>query len=276
MANTYFVGEPIKSVSGGNTSYTIPEDGSVTWYDSEGTALLTLTGAGAMTARTVTDSELNLLHGVTSTTAELNLVDDQIASFSLTPTAAAANVCEVAITAKDAAGATIARPWIGEVWLSDAASGAGLTREAFRFTGWNTAADGSGTTVTSTTTSASLAAGGAHTVTLYAQWTPTVPAWQAATVYTSGDIVYYQGMAYQAQWWTRGEVPGSSPYGAWAQIGVHSQCASGPVQQWTASWVYTEGATVEHGGKVWTAQWWTRNQEPGASPYGPWKLVGGC
>jgi uncharacterized repeat protein (TIGR02543 family) len=166
----------------------------------------------------------------------------------------------------------------GLLWTDSGldAPGTGLTRQAFQFAGWNTAADGSGTTVTSTTTAASIAAGGAHTITLYAQWTPTVPTWQASSVYTTGKLVYYNGRAYQALWWTQGEVPGSSPYGAWAEIGVHSQCASGPVQQWTASWVYTGGETVEHNGKVWTAQWWTRNQEPGASPYGPWKQTGTC
>lgn len=156
------------------------------------------------------------------------------------------------------------------------APGTGLTRQAFQFAGWNTAADGSGTTVTSSTTAAAIAASGTHTITLYAQWSPTVPTWQASNVYNTGDLVYYNGRAYQAQWWTKGEVPGSSPYGAWAEIGVHSQCANGPVQQWTATWIYNTGDTVEHNGKVWTAQWWTRNQEPGASPYGPWKLVGTC
>jgi uncharacterized repeat protein (TIGR02543 family) len=210
-------------------------------------------------------------------TVTIRLVATNAQSPMLSWAAAVAGVYDVSYNLNGGVGA-LPDAHHGLLWSDSGldASSAGLTRQAFRFAGWNTAADGTGTTVTSTTTAASLAAGGAHTVTLYAQWTPTVPAWQASTVYTSGDIVYYDAMAYQAQWWTQGEVPGSSPYGAWAEIGVHSQCAGGPVQQWTASWVYTEGATVEHDGKVWTAQWWTRNQEPGASPYGPWRLVGAC
>ena len=64
---------------------------------------------------------------VTATAAELNELDDIVASFTFAATAGAENVCEVAITLKDAAGATVdgARPFM--VWLSDADTGVGLT-----------------------------------------------------------------------------------------------------------------------------------------------------
>jgi len=64
---------------------------------------------------------------VTATAAELNELDDIVASFTFAATAGAENVCEVAITLKDAAGATVdgARPFM--VWLSDSATGVGLT-----------------------------------------------------------------------------------------------------------------------------------------------------
>lgn len=83
------------------------------------------------TSVTATAAELNKLASCTATTAELNLVDNQIASFAISVAAGAANICEVTITAKDAAGATITTPWFGIVWLSDTVtSGVGLTGTA--------------------------------------------------------------------------------------------------------------------------------------------------
>ncbi len=79
----------------------------------------------------IADSGLKLGSGagtaVTATAAELNELDDIVASFTFAATAGAENVCEVAITLKDAAGATVdgARPFM--VWLSDADTGVGLT-----------------------------------------------------------------------------------------------------------------------------------------------------
>jgi len=69
----------------------------------------------------IADSGLKLGSGagtaVTATAAELNELDDIVASFTFAATAGAKNVCEVAITLKDAAGATVdgARPFM--VWL---------------------------------------------------------------------------------------------------------------------------------------------------------------
>jgi hypothetical protein len=84
----------------------------------------------ANTILTSTFAELNILDGVTASTAEINQLDNRIASFTLAPAAGGSNVCEVTITPKDAAGATIVTnsPFI--VYLSDAASGLGLTGTA--------------------------------------------------------------------------------------------------------------------------------------------------
>jgi len=153
------------------------------------------------------------------------------------------------------------------------AAGTGLHRPAFEFAGWNTAADGSGVTVTGTTTASAL---GRTSATLYAQWAPAVPAWQSSQVYAKGEQVYYAGRAYQAQWWTQHEVPDASPWGAWAELPAYAHCADGFHPKWTSSWIYTGGETVEHDGQLWVAQWWTRNQEPGASPWGPWKPASSC
>lgn len=167
------------------------------------------------------------------------------------------------------------QPRTGLLWTDTGldAPGTGLRRPAFEFAGWNTAADGTGVTVTEQTAALAL---GQTSATLYAQWTPTVPTWQSIEVYTEGDLVYHDGHVYQAQWWTKNEVPGASPWGAWAQLGAYVRCGGEFVPRWTPSWIYTGGETVEHDGQLWAAQWWTRNQEPGDSPYGPWRLIGAC
>jgi hypothetical protein len=41
---------------------------------------------------------------------------------------------------------------------------------------------------------------------------------------------------------------------------------------WSASAVYTAGMQVTHAGQVWTAQWWTQNEEPGTTgQWGVWR-----
>lgn len=76
---------------------------------------------------TSSTAELNKLTGVTATPAELNLVDNQPANITMVAAPAAENVCEVTCTVVDAAGAAIAKPFNFDLWLSDAATGAGLT-----------------------------------------------------------------------------------------------------------------------------------------------------
>jgi len=72
-------------------------------------------------------NELNILDGVTAIAAEVNLVDGIPGQVSFSIAAGGANVCWVTIQTKDAAGTNIARPVPLLVWLSDAATGAGLT-----------------------------------------------------------------------------------------------------------------------------------------------------
>jgi 5'-nucleotidase len=103
---------------------------------------------------------------------------------------------------------------------------------------------------------------------------PQAPAWDARTVYVDGDRVSRDGHEFEAQWWTRGEVPGSTPWGSWMEVGAAVPAADGTVSAWTPSWVYTDGETVAHDGRLWKATWWTRNQEPGASPWAPWQDLG--
>ncbi|WP_440576085.1 glycoside hydrolase family 19 protein [Streptomyces sp. AC154] len=43
---------------------------------------------------------------------------------------------------------------------------------------------------------------------------------------------------------------------------------------WSSSTVYTAGGTVSHHGRNWTAKWWTRNENPGATTV--WSDAGAC
>ncbi|MCL3859423.1 carbohydrate-binding protein [Actinotalea sp. K2] len=115
------------------------------------------------------------------------------------------------------------------------------------------------------------------------RWTPTpaeaqecaapqVADWGAGATYDTGDQVQHDGSTWTALWWTRGQQPGSSAYGPWAEAGATTSCGS----TWTASAIYEAEDVVVHDGHRWQAAWWTRNQEPGASPWGPWQDLGAC
>ena len=93
---------------------------------------------------------------------------------------------------------------------------------------------------------------------------PSAPDWVAATVYTAGNQVMYQGSTWRALWWTQNQRPGD-PYGPWEQIVT---AIDGTVV-WTPSRVFTAGDVVLYQGRRYVAQWWTRNQPPGQA-YGPW------
>ncbi|GGK91687.1 ExeM/NucH family extracellular endonuclease [Mangrovihabitans endophyticus] len=98
--------------------------------------------------------------------------------------------------------------------------------------------------------------------------TPAAPAWNASTVYDTGDTVTYHGSTWRALWWTRNQPPGD-PYGPWEEIAT----ASDGTAIWTPTRVFTAGDVVLYQGRRYVAQWWTRNQAPGG-PYGPWKAAG--
>lgn len=76
---------------------------------------------------TADSAELNALDGFTGTPLELNLNAGQVANIVFAYVAGTSNIAEITMTLKDAAGVTVAaaRPFL--FWLSDAATGAGLT-----------------------------------------------------------------------------------------------------------------------------------------------------
>jgi chitodextrinase len=95
---------------------------------------------------------------------------------------------------------------------------------------------------------------------------PGPDAWDATAVYTAGDQVSFAGSVWEATWWTKDQEPGASPWGPWQEIATTADGTA----VWTSSRIFTAGDVVEHDGARFTAQWWTRNQEPGAQ-HGPWK-----
>lgn len=99
--------------------------------------------------------------------------------------------------------------------------------------------------------------------------------WSASKTYGAGDTVFRDGRAYGALWYARGEEPGTSVTGAWAEVGKPVSCAGTTVPAWTASSVHRAGDTVAHDGRLWAAKWWTRNETPGEAN-GPWTSGGAC
>lgn len=101
--------------------------------------------------------------------------------------------------------------------------------------------------------------------------------WSASATYHAGDRVLYDGRVFVALWWTRGDVPGESARGAWAELGARVACDAGQFRAWTPTWVYPGGDTVVHDGHRWAAKWWSRDQEPGdAGRKSPWSDLGVC
>ena len=94
-----------------------------------------------------------------------------------------------------------------------------------------------------------------------------VPVWQTSTVYSEGDVVGFNGLFWQASWWTMNQTPGD-PFGPWQQLAT----ADDGTSLWTATTIYTAGDIVLYQGILYQAQWWTRNQTPGQK-WSPWKVV---
>jgi chitinase len=102
--------------------------------------------------------------------------------------------------------------------------------------------------------------------------------WYASGVYTAGDVVVHEGVEYRAQWWTRNQEPGASPYGPWQATGTltpeteSSTCAPA----WDATATYTSGDVVSRAGVNHTAMWWSRGDVPGANATNAWDAGDVC
>ncbi len=55
-------------------------------------------------------------------------------------------------------------------------------------------------------------------------------------------------------------------------IKVDTQPPVEPTNLWSKDAVYNQGDVVTHNGREWTAQWWTRGEEPGTTgEWGVWR-----
>jgi chitinase len=117
--------------------------------------------------------------------------------------------------------------------------------------------------------------------------TCSAPAWNAATAYTGGQQVSYNGHTWTAKWWTQGDIPGNNSQNVWTDNGA---CSGGPtasptggggtgqctgLSAWNASSVYVNGNSVTYNGHKWTAKWWTQGDTPGGAA-GVWTDNGPC
>ncbi|MFV8783218.1 glycosyl hydrolase family 18 protein [Microbulbifer sp. SA54] len=91
----------------------------------------------------------------------------------------------------------------------------------------------------------------------------TYPAWQSGTTYLGGDKVSYDGLVWEAKYWTQ-QTPG---YDA-----ADWKLASAVETPWNASTAYSGGAEVNHNGKRYSAKWWNQGQEPGVADV--WEEIG--
>jgi chitodextrinase len=112
---------------------------------------------------------------------------------------------------------------------------------------------------------------------------PVAP-WYPTTIYTAGDVVTHDGVAYEARWWTRGDSPGDTPGdgpgrrpGPWVATGPASMP---PVEECAAPWdagsTYDREDVVSYDGANHVAYWWTRGLEPGTDPRGAWGAIAPC
>ncbi|PFG41940.1 endo-1,4-beta-galactanase [Isoptericola jiangsuensis] len=236
------------------------EDGGAAW---------TITGTGAAVARTANSADL--AHSV-------DFWHGSDYAFEVTQTVTGLEPGEYRVSATTQGGDAGA----SDVRVLSLTSGGASAEAPLEIAGWQVFRTATTGTVTvgddgvATVGAAFTLAGGAWgTVDAFVLErvgdTPvTHPAYDAATVYTAGDRVSLDGRVFEALWWTRGATPGTSPWGAWAEI---AGTADGTAV-WTDSRVFVAGDVVVHDGVTFVARWWTRNQEPGASVRGPWERQG--
>jgi len=99
------------------------------------------------------------------------------------------------------------------------------------------------------------------------------PEWNPTTIFDTGDRVTFNGRTFEAQWWTRNQEPGASPWGPWMEIFEAVYVGDGEyAANWSATKVYHGEELVIYNGQLFRARWWTRNQSP-TTPHGPWELI---
>jgi chitodextrinase len=105
-------------------------------------------------------------------------------------------------------------------------------------------------------------------------------AWTSSQAYNTSQEVVYNGVLYQAQWYSEGITPSNTPYTAWKVVGTCSvpivpnyiSCTGIPV--WSSTIAYNTGNQATFNGLLYQANWYTQNQEPDLT--NAWTLLGTC
>jgi hypothetical protein len=113
-----------------NTLVGIEQGGETLFVKAGG--LIRVDAGGSITVAGVTIDENTLaMSGLTATAGELNLLDDTVATVGIVLAAGAANTMTATLTVRDAAGAAIDAVHMLEWWISEAATGIGLTADTY-------------------------------------------------------------------------------------------------------------------------------------------------
>lgn len=112
--------------------------------------------------------------------------------------------------------------------------------------------------------------------------------WDRESVYVGGDSVTFKGKTWRAGWWTRADEPGTTgEWGVWRAASSDESApeygdssaseqkhvgGEGNRSYWDPQTAYTKGCVVKHGGRNWTAGWWTCGEVPGSTgQWGVWR-----
>ncbi|KAF8072097.1 glycoside hydrolase family 18 protein [Lyophyllum atratum] len=113
-----------------------------------------------------------------------------------------------------------------------------------------------------------------------------IAGWAASTIYAGGNRITHSGRIWTAKWWSQGDTPGVA-LEVWADDGACSSTdgtSSTPapgtdscpgIAGWSSRVIYANGKKAFHGGRVWTARWWTLAITPGGIT-GVWADTGAC
>ncbi len=142
-------------------------------------------------------------------------------------------------------------------------------------------------TSSTVTTASGVTTSGASTSSTTLPAAPNGPyaPWSADFAYPAGSRVSYQGLVYQAKWWSQGQAPTTNvahPWDTpWEVVGTapaSDEPQSGP-SEWSPTIGYPTGSLVSYSGAVYQAKWWNMGSPPTANPAdpwaAPWRLVSG-
>ena len=93
---------------------------------------------------------------------------------------------------------------------------------------------------------------------------PLQPAFSLSTVYSGGETVSYNGLVYEAKWWTVDVAPDATNA---------FELVSDVRLDYSDATIFFEGREAVFQGNVYRAKWWTLGSSPLASPE-VWSLVG--